>query len=217
ILCQRPSVVTGGELTLAMLELAHDPTTKQYFAPLQMKANNGIYMIDDLGRQRFRSADLLNRWIVPLEQKLDYLTVGSGTRFPVPFDVVLIFSTNMNPLTLADEAFLRRLGYKILFDVLTPAEYEAIWRQVCEKNAIAFDPAAFHYVLELYHREERPLLPCQPRDLLDLVMDQCRYDGVENRVTTERLDRAWNSYFVRPIAAPLEFIEPSGHGRRMTD
>lgn len=209
--CQRPSVITGGELTLDMLELAHDATAKQYFAPLQLKANNGIYMIDDLGRQRVECTDLLNRWIVPLEQKQDYLTVGSGTRFPVSFDVVLIFSTNLDPLTLADEAFLRRLGYKVRFDVLTPDEYQIIWRQICAKQAVAFDATAFRYVLERYRREHRPLLPCQPRDLLGLVMDQCRYEGVGNQVTTERLARAWSSYFVRPVTSPEAFSESTAH------
>ncbi|WP_045226556.1 ATPase AAA [Methyloterricola oryzae] len=196
--CQRPVVVTGGELTLDMLELSHDPMTKQYFAPLQLKANNGIYMVDDLGRQRVDSKDLLNRWIVPLEQKLDYLTVGSGTRFPVPFDVVLIFSTNLNPLELADEAFLRRLGYKVRFDTLTVEEFGAIWRQVCDSQGIEFDSAALSHVLSLYLRERRPLLPCQPRDLIGLALDQCRYEGLPNQVTAERTERAWNSYFVRP-------------------
>lgn len=199
VLCQRPAVITGGELTLDMLELSYDPAVKQYFAPLQLKANNGIYMVDDLGRQRVATDALLNRWIVPLEQKLDYLNVGSGTRFAVPFDVVLIFSTNFNPLELADEAFLRRLGYKIRFDVLTPPEYEAIWRQACAQRAIAFDERALRYVFERYREEQRPLLPCQPRDLLGLAMDLCRYEGGEFRVTAEHLDRAWSSYFVRPI------------------
>lgn len=204
--CQRPSVITGGELTLDMLELAYDTTTKQYFAPLQLKANNGIYIVDDLGRQRVESTDLLNRWIVPLEQKLDYLTVGNGTRFAVPFDVVLIFSTNLNPLALADEAFLRRLGYKIRFETLTPAEYEAIWRQVCEKQGLDFDAEAFRYMLSLYQRENKPLLPCQPRDLLGLVIDQSRYEGAVNQVTVERLERAWASYFVRPDMATTGFL-----------
>ncbi len=206
--CRRPAVITGGELTLDMLELAHDATARQYFAPLQLKANNGIYMIDDLGRQRVESTDLLNRWIVPLEQKQDYLTVGNGTRFPVSFDVVLIFSTNLDPRALADEAFLRRLGYKIRFDVLTPEEYETIWRQECEKHAIVFDATAFRYVMELYRQQDKPLLPCQPRDLLGLVMDQCRYEGVSNRVTKERMECAWSSYFVRPVTASAAFFEP---------
>ena len=210
--CQRPVVVTGGELTLDMLELSYDVMTRQYFAPLQLKANNGIYMVDDLGRQRVASTDFLNRWIVPLEQKQDYLTVGSGTRFPVPFDVVLIFSTNLDPLALADEAFLRRLGYKVRFEVLTPEEYEAIWRQVCQKLAIAYDPATFRDVLDLYRQEDRALLPCQPRDLLGLVMDQCRYEGSTNQVTSIRLQRAWNSYFVRPFTGQAGFSEASVAG-----
>jgi hypothetical protein len=138
--------------------------------------------------------------------------VGSGTRFPVPFDVVLIFSTNLDPLALADEAFLRRLGYKVRFDVLTPSEYEAIWRQVCEKLAIDYDVAAFRYVLELYRRENRPLLPCQPRDLLGLVTDQCRYEDATNQVTSERLERAWNSYFVRPVSGSYGFSGSPVHG-----
>jgi hypothetical protein len=199
VLCRRPAVVTGGELTLDMLELSYDPAVKQYFAPLQLKANNGIYMVDDLGRQRVATDALLNRWIVPLEQKLDYLNVGSGTRFAVPFNVVLIFSTNLNPLELADEAFLRRLGYKVRFDTLTPPEYEAIWRQTCAQRAIVFDESALRYVFERYREEQRPLLPCQPRDLLGLAMDLCRYEGGEFRVTAEHLDHAWNSYFVRPV------------------
>ncbi|MDD1622669.1 MAG: hypothetical protein LUQ11_14430 [Methylococcaceae bacterium] len=210
--CQRPAVVTGGELTLDMLELAYDAMTKQYFAPLQLKANNGIYMVDDLGRQRVDTTDLLNRWIVPLEQKQDYLTVGSGTRFSVPFDVVLIFSTNLDPLALADEAFLRRLGYKVRFDVLDSAEYEAIWRQVCEKLDMEFDQASFDFILELYRREDRPLLPCQPRDLLGLVVDQCRYEASAKRLTNERLERAWNSYFVRPVSGHSGFSGASARG-----
>lgn len=196
ICCKRPNVITGGELSLDMLELAHDIPTRQYFAPLQMKANNGVYIVDDLGRQKVETADLLNRWIIPLELKLDYLTVGSGTRFPVPFDMVLIFSTNLNPLHLADEAFLRRLGYKVRFEPLIPSEYKLIWQQVCEQISIKFDEASFSHVLELYSQEDRPLLPCQPRDLLGLVADQCRYEGIANQVTVDRLNRAWNSYFI---------------------
>jgi len=119
------------------------------------------------------------------------------------------FLDQPNPLALADEAFLRRLGYKVRFEVLTAEEYESIWRQVCKKHAIAFDATAFRYVLELYRREDRPLLPCQPRDLLGLVMDQCRYQGLANQVTDERLACAWNSYFVRPVSDP----EPLAHGK----
>ncbi len=197
IRCKRPAVITGGELRLDMLELAHDPTTKEYFAPLHLKANNGIYMVDDLGRQRFRSSDLLNRWIVPMEKRVDFLTVGSSSRFQVPFDVKLIFSTNLDPADLADDAFLRRLGYKVRFEASTPAEYEAIWRQVCGTHSLPFDEKVFRHLLERYRRERRPMVHCQPRDLLALILDQCRYEGIANQVTVERLDWAWDSYFVR--------------------
>lgn len=196
--CQRPVEITGGELTLDMLELRYDAATKQYQAPLQLKANNGVFMIDDLGRQRASTEDLLNRWIVPMEEKKDYLSLGSGRHFPVPFDVVLLFSTNMNPLDLADEAFLRRLGYKIRFDYLTPDQYSSIWQQVCQDRGIACDSDVLPYVLEQLHgRLEVPLLPCHPRDLLDLALDRCRYEGEMDRVTVERIQWAWDNYFIR--------------------
>lgn len=198
IRCQRPVVITGGELTLDMLELRYDAATKQYQAPLQLKTNNGVFMIDDLGRQRAATADLLNRWIVPMEEKKDYLSLGSGRHFPVPFDVVLLFSTNMNLLDLADEAFLRRLGYKIRFDCLTPDQYSAIWQQVCEERGIDCEPDVLPYVLEQLHdRLDVPLLPCHPRDLLELVLDQCRYEGEADGVSVKRIQWAWDSYFIR--------------------
>lgn len=199
-LCERPVAMTGGELTLDMLELSYEPLSKQYQAPLQLKANNGIYIVDDLGRQRVAPVDLLNRWIGPMAEKRDYLSFGSGRRFPVPFDVILLFSTNLKPSNLADDAFLRRLGYKVHFDTLLPAEYEAIWRQVCAELQMPFDPAMLHYVLGLYSTEQIPLLPCHPKDLLGIVMDQCRYHDEPTAVTAQRLRMAWNSYFVKPTA-----------------
>ena len=223
LLCRRPAVLTGGELTLDMLELQYDPDHKRYRAPLQLKATNGLYLIDDLGRQRVAPVDLLNRWIVPMDTGMDYLTLGSGQRFSVLFDVVLVFSTNLNPLDLADEAFLRRLGYKIRFEAMDPFEYEEVWRQVCVQLGIAFDAGMLRYVLEhfyagklaplpsvddfvdqafwrgesLYVRGRVPLLPCHPRDLLGLVADHCRYHGEPVRVTPENLAFAWNTYFIR--------------------
>lgn len=198
VCCRRPTVITGGELTLDMLELRYDSDTKLYQAPLQLKANNGVFMVDDLGRQRAATADLLNRWIVPMEEKRDFLNLRSGKHFPVPFDVILIFSTNMNPLELADEAFLRRLGFKIRFDHLTPGEYATIWQQVCEQKDIACDSEVLGFVLEALHaRRKVPLLPCHPRDLLELAQDQCRYQGEPNRVTVDRVQWAWDNYFVR--------------------
>lgn len=198
VLCQRPVVITGGELTLDALDVRYEPAVKQYYAPLQLKATNGMFLIDDLGRQRVATVDLLNRWIVPMEERRDFLNLGAGRHFEVPFDVVLIFSTNMNPLELADEAFLRRLGYKIRFDPLDPVEYEKIWRQVCHERGMPFDAGVLHYVVEELHAKDKvPLLPCHPRDLLTLAQDQCRYQGEPNAVTVERMRWAWDNYFIK--------------------
>ena len=196
--CHRPIVSTGGELTLDMLELQQDPTTHYYQAPLQLKANNGIFIIDDLGRQRAPTVNLLNRWIVPMEEKRDHLGLGSGLHYPVPFDLVLVFSTNMNPLDLADEAFLRRLGYKIRFDPLSREHYSQIWEQVCAERGIECEPEVLPYVLTHLHAVRQiPLLPCHPRDLLTLALDQCHYLGEPSIVTIKRIRWAWDNYFVR--------------------
>ncbi len=197
VVCERPVVVSGGELTTDMLDIQYDPSTRLYQAPLQLKANNGIFILDDLGRQKVAPEQILNRWIVPMEERVDYLTVGTGQHFWVPFDVVLVFSTNLNPLHLADEAFLRRIGYKIRFDYLTPLEYEVIWKGACKEQGIAFDPALLHYMIEqLYGDTDTPLLPCHPRDLLGIAMDHARYTGSGNQPTPEQMRHAWRSYFV---------------------
>ncbi len=196
VLCHRPAVITGGELTLDMLEIRYDAASRRHHAPLQLKATNGIYLLDDLGRQRVATVDVFNRWIVPLESKQDFLSLASGARFPVPFDLVLVFSTNLEPAKLADEAFLRRIGHKIRFGHLTTEEYTAIWRQVCGDREIEFDPGLVRYVLDdLYPASKRPLLACHPRDLLGMALDQVRYLG-GTRPTPELLRSAWSSYFV---------------------
>jgi hypothetical protein len=197
IRCQRPSVITGGELTLDMLEVSYDSNSKVYTAPLHLKANNGLYMIDDLGRQRMAPSELLNRWIIPIEERRDFLTLGAGKHFPVPFDVILVFSTNLDPLSLADEAFLRRLGYKIRFRHLEASDYTAILQQVCTERGVCFGPDALDYLLtELHGRQRVPMLPCHPRDLVGLVLDYCRYHDEPAELTPEHLTRAWRSYFV---------------------
>jgi hypothetical protein len=198
VLCERPSVITGGELTLEMLEIGYEPATKQHQAPLQLKANNGIYVLDDLDRQHATLVELLNRWMAPMESQQDYLKLASGRRFSVPFDVILAFLTNLNPSTLADEAFLRRLGHKIHFGYLNAREYAAIWHQVCDERGIEFDAEVLKYVLEdLYAKNHQPFLPCHPRDLLSMAVDQARYLGHGHQVTKEMLDIAWQSYFVQ--------------------
>lgn len=203
--CRRPVVLTGGELALDMLELQQDTITRQYQAPLQLKANNGIFIIDDLGRQRAPTVNLLNRWIVPMEEQRDHLSLGSGMHYPVPFDLILVFSTNMNPLELADEAFLRRLGYKIRFDPLSREQYRGIWEQVCAERGIRCEQDVLRYVFKLHTTAGVPLLPCHPRDLLALALDQCYYLGEANAISVERIEWAWDNYFVR-----LADVQPAG-------
>lgn len=162
----------------------------------KLLANNGMLVIDDLGRQRLEPQQLLNRWIVPLEERHDHLMLRNGQHFRVPFDVVLVFSTNRNPLELADQAFLRRIGYKIRFEPLEEADYLTIWQQECRHHGIDYDPALARFVLdELHARHGVPLLPCHPRDLIDMSVDYGRYMNQET-LSADALRRAWETYFV---------------------
>ncbi|WP_327437806.1 AAA family ATPase [Pseudomonas donghuensis] len=196
--CERPIVITGGELSMEQLDIRYDPSTRQYQAPLQLKASNGLFVIDDMGRQRMSPAELFNRWIVPMEEKRDFLNLGGGRHCELPFDLVLVFSTNLNPLELADEAFLRRIGYKLQFGYLKPEEYERIWRQESERLGISYDPQLLHYVLqELYGVENMPLVPCHPRDLLNMALDRQRYLGGTGPLSAQELEWAWHNYFVQ--------------------
>jgi predicted ATPase with chaperone activity len=196
--CRRPVAISGGELTLDMLEIDYNPATKLSQAPIQFKANNGIYVVDDLGRQRVPTVQLLNRWIVPMEEQVDYLTLGTGKRFPVPFDVVLVFSTNLDPASLADEAFLRRIGYKVHFEPVDISEYEEIWRRCCLERGVDVDveQTGLDFLFAMYREQDKPLLPCHPRDLIGLVVDQCLFVGEAPAFTPERLRAAWHTYFV---------------------
>jgi len=195
--CHRPVLISGGELTADMLEVHYDPATRRYRAPLQLKANNGVFIIDDMGRQRIPPETVFNRWIVPLEEKKDYLSLGAGRHFSVPFDTVLIFSTNLHPLDLADEAFLRRIGYKIEFPHLRVGEFEMIWRQFCIQNDIECAPGVFEFVTQdLYEDARMPMLPCHPRDLLGIAMDRARYACEEPVIDNDCMQWAWKNYFV---------------------
>jgi predicted ATPase with chaperone activity len=198
-ICERPCAVTGGELTGEMLEVRYDATARQYEAPLQLKANNGILIIDDMGRQRIHPQALFNRWIVPLEEKRDYLDLGSGKHFSVPFDVVLVMSTNVHPLELADEAFLRRIGYKIEFSPLSVEGYTEIWNENCREFQVVCEPRVLDYVLhELHAQNGIPLLPCHPRDLLGMAVDYATYANGSTEITEEHMRWAWSNYFVPP-------------------
>ena len=148
---ERPVIVVGGELTAELLEVQYDPATREYEAPLQLKANNGLFLLDDLGRQKVHPDVILNRWIVPMEEHRDYHSLGAGQHFVVPFDEVLIFSTNLRPLDLADEAFLRRIGYKIHFGHLSEDMYRRIWRDACTEQSIQYVPELIDYIIGELH------------------------------------------------------------------
>lgn len=193
--CRRPCVVTGGELTMERLEVQYDMATHIHQAPIQLLANNGMLVIDDLGRQRMSPTELFNRWIVPLEERRDFLALSNGYHFSVPFDVALVFSTNLDPLSLADAAFLRRIGYKIRFSPLDREAYRAIWAQQCQAQGLPFEEALADFVIdELHGRYNVPLLACHPRDLLSLALDQLSYRG-DTTPDCETLNWAWQTYF----------------------
>ena len=197
VMCERPVVTVGGELTMDLLDIQFDPAAGLLDAPLQLRANNGLFLLDDLGRQRASPTEVLNRWIVPLEEHRDYLNVGGRLHFSVPFDLVLVFSTNLNPLELADEAFLRRIGYKVRFDPLAPAEYRALWAQVSAQLDFQCASGVLDYLItELHEAKGVALLPCHPRDLAGLAMDHFQYEEQPRVLDRESIDWAWKSYFV---------------------
>lgn len=195
VLCKRPVVVSGGELSLEMLDLQFDAGTRYYAAPSQLKANNGLFVIDDLGRQLVQPKDLMNRWIVPLDRRVDYLKLHTGTRFLVPFDVTVIFCSNLSPSALADEAFLRRLGYKIHVGALSEGHFSKLWARVSGEYGIPYSDECLLHVMQKFEMSDRPLLACTPRDLLGQVRDQARYRGIEPQATPELIDWAWKNYF----------------------
>jgi predicted ATPase with chaperone activity len=194
---RRPTVVVGGELTMDNLEIRHDPFANVSEAPLQMKSNCGCLLIDDFGRQRIEPAELLNRWIVPLENRHDFLTLATGRKIQVPFEQLIIFSTNLEPSDLVDEAFLRRIRHKIeIFDP-TFEEFREIFRRECANRNIPFDNDALGYLLhEYYIKPGNPLRACHPRDLLDEIVDISRYRGTAPMLTKELIQRACKAYFV---------------------
>ncbi|MGT2507698.1 ATP-binding protein [Cupriavidus basilensis] len=195
-ICHRPAVLSGGELTLSMLDMRFDPASGFYQAPPQMKANNGIYIIDDLGRQLVGVTELLNRWIVPLDRQIDVFTLQTGVRFTVPFDVWPVFSTNLDPAQLCDAAFLRRLGSKLHVGPLSPEDYREIYARACRDLGLHTPAPVTDFLVERLHPDgNMPLLACIPRDLLRLVASQVHYHGEVPVVTEAALHHAWHSYF----------------------
>ncbi len=194
--CYPPVVVTGGELALSDLELAWSDTSRFYEAPFQWKANNGLLVIDDFGRQQMAPGELLNRWIVPLEERIDYLTFHTGKKIAIPFETLIVFSTNLDPTALVDEAFLRRISHKLGIGDPSEEQFREIFMSVCAGRGFKFDAAAYDHLLhEYYFAMSRPMRACHPRDLLKQMIIFANYRGEPPVMTPKLVDLAAHSYF----------------------
>jgi hypothetical protein len=194
---RRPVITVGGELTLEQLDLKFNHLAKFYEAPVQLKANGGVLLVDDFGRQRVPASDLLNRWIVPLESRVDYLALHTGRKFEVPFDVLVIFATNLEPRTLTDEAFLRRIPYKVHATNPSIDQFSQIFELVCQKHGVDFDPAVVeHLCREYYDGRGLEMRACHPRDLVEQMVMLCRYRKQPLAITSRLLDEACRTYFL---------------------
>ena len=203
VISKRPIVMTGGELTLETLDLIYDETSKFYEAPFQLKANGGIFMVDDFGRQRVSPKDLLNRWIVPLEKRVDYLTLHTGKKIEIPFDMLIIFSTNLDPADLVDEAFLRRIRYKIGIEAPSVEQYDEIFKRICARKGIDYKTEAMSQILAHYRKKNLGLRSCHPRDIVEQLIDTARFLGRPAQLTPDLIEMACDSYFVS--------LDPSGN------
>ena len=197
IKCKRPFITTGGELTLEMLDLNYNATSKIYDAPYQLKANNGIYLIDDFGRQRCTPAEVLNRWIVPMERRVDYLTFRTGGKMTAPFEAFLVFSTNLRPEQLGDEAFLRRIEYKMLMKSPAADEFREIFRRFCASRELQCEEELISKFIEKRYRQTgKPFRRCHPRDVLSHAIHLIQFEKLPHVLTEDVLDRAFESCFL---------------------
>ena len=194
-LIHRPLVVVGGELTLENADLTWSEAAKFYEAPFQMKSNGGTLVIDDFGRQRVAPQDLLNRWIVPLERRVDYLALHTGKKIEVPFEQLVVFSTNLEENDLADQAFLRRMGYRARVEPPTPSAYTAIFKYQAGRRGIAVEQPVLDHILAKYRTEHRQMKGCEPRDILDRATDICMFENKGLHLTPQVVDVAWRNYF----------------------
>jgi predicted ATPase with chaperone activity len=192
---RRPLIVGGGEMTMENFDLIYSPSLRYYEAPLHMKANGGTFVIDDFGRQRVGPHEMLNRWIIPLEHRIDYLTFHTGQKIQVPFRMMLIVATNLDPRVVADPAFLRRMGYRLHLDSPSPEVYSEIFRRYAARCEMELPPGLLPRLLQRYREEKRPLQCCEPRDLLERVRDICRFRAQAPEVNEELLSLAWTGYF----------------------
>ncbi|WP_261816783.1 P-loop NTPase family protein [Vibrio gallicus] len=195
VLCKRPDIQVGGELTMDMLEVNHSEHNRIWIAPLQMMANNGILVIDDLGRQPMPVATLLNRWIVPMEYNYDHLSLPNGQQITIPFVLTMAFSTNLDPQTIADPAFLRRLGYKIQFQPLLENDYINLWSDLSKNKDLELLPSALETLLNLHSLHKVGYFPCLPKDILGISQDIIQFEEIAPQVNSTILQRAWDLYF----------------------
>jgi len=199
VLCRRPRVVVGGELTIEMLDLQFNPVTKYYAAPAQLKATNGLLIVDDFGRQRVRPEDLLNRWVVPLDRGIDFLTLAGGKKIEIPFDVLVVFATNLDPATLVDEAFLRRIQTKIRLGNVTREQFHEICRRVCAEMELPYDPAVIEELIDTIATDlKNDLRPCYARDIINHICWTARYEQRTPQLDRDSLAHAVRTYFVSP-------------------
>jgi MoxR-like ATPase len=203
VLCRRPCVISGGELTAEMLELQYNPVLRFYAAPLQMKANNGVFILDDFGRQRIRPQELLNRWMTALDRRVEFLSLPGGRKFEIPFDTLVIFATNIEPLQLADEAFLRRIPNKIKVGWATKEQFMEIFRREAEgSRALAVNDEVLEFLVDYLTKEMRvPLSPCYARDLLDQIFWAARYLHAKPEFTKDLAKWACSNYFLQSPAS----------------
>jgi predicted ATPase with chaperone activity len=192
---ERPAVIVGGEMDLDSLGIKYNPQTKISEAPLQMKANCGTFVVDDFGRQRISPRDLLNRWILPLEKRIDFLTLSNGIKFQVPFDELLIFCTNIDPKDLLDEAFLRRIPYKVKLKDPSEEKFRHIMKFMAPKYDIEYDEAMVDYLIDNYFRDKRPFRSCHPRDILEQIINASAYQRIKPRMTKDLIKLAAFNYF----------------------
>jgi predicted ATPase with chaperone activity len=191
----RPLIIVGGEMTIESTDLIYNRAARYYEAPFQIKANCGTLVIDDFGRQRVEPEELLNRWIIPLERKVDFLTLHTGKKISVPFEELVVFSTNLEPSRLVDEAFLRRMGYRVRIEPPSEKTYREIFERRAEMTGVAYDPPLLDYLISKYPSEKRVMKACEPRDIINRFLDICQYKGLQPTMTRDLLDLAWSNYF----------------------
>jgi hypothetical protein len=203
---ERPMIMVGGDLTLENTDLVWSEASRYYEAPFQLKSNGGTLIIDELGRQRVSSRDLLNRWILPLEKRVDFLTLQSGKKFEVPFEQLVVFSTNLEEKEFVDDAFLRRMGYRARLELPSPAAYGEIFRRASLARGLRADESCVEYLLQKYGAERRPMKSCEPRDLLNRITDICVFEGRPMELNEKLIDAAWGHYF--GMAHDFDSYEP---------